>query len=94
MLQIIIESQEIEVGKDNGSAYADFFNEDGYLNCAVNLQYYSGPLAPWAKDAAVVLCNPEEIGLIFNEDSAPGWGCRVFDCWAGYCKYVNTNVAA
>lgn len=93
MLQIIIENQEIEVGRDNGSAYADFFIEDGYLTCAINLQYYSGPLAPWAKDAEVVLCNPEEIGRIFQEDSGPGYGCRVLS-WVGYCAYVNTKIAA
>ena len=93
MLQIIIESQELEVGRDNGSAYADFLNEDGYLVCAVNLQYYSGPIASWAKDANVVLCYPEEIGKIFSDESEPGFGCRIFD-WKDYCKFVNTNVAA
>lgn len=93
MLQIVIESQEIEVGKDNGRAFADFFIEDGYLTCAVDLRDYKGPLAPWAKDAVVVVCYPEDIANIFRDDSAEGYGCRVFD-WAGYCKYMNTNVAA
>ncbi len=92
MLQIVIESQEIEVGKDNGRAFADFFVEDGYLSCAVDLRDYKGPLAEWAKDGSVVLCWPEEISLIFQADSAPGFGSRVLD-WARYCSYVNTNVA-
>ena len=58
MLQIIVEAQEIEVGKDNGLAFADFFIEDGFINCAVDLRDYRGPLAPWTKEGCVVFVQP------------------------------------
>lgn len=92
MLQIVIESQEIEVGKDNGLVSADYFVEDGWLTCAVDLRDYNGPLATWVKEGSVVLCWPEEISRIFQADSAPGFGSRVLD-WERYCSYVNNNVA-
>ena len=93
MLQIINESQSLTLKVGNEMAFADFILEDGeYLNAAVDLRYYDGPLAKWAKGLEVVYCTPEEIYKIFDENSEPGVYRRLGWSWEDYCRFVNQNL--
>lgn len=94
MIRIIQEAQDLNL-PGAGIAFADFLMEDeSYIMLAVDLRSYKGPRAEWAKDTDVVYCSVEDCGSIFQPESEkPDYGVSCWD-WAGYCGYINRNIAS